>query len=154
MGGEQVMATVHDVAVYILQQRGKMSAMKLQKLVYYSQAWHLVWEDAPLFREEIQAWANGPVVYELDQAHLRRFEVTAGIFKEGDPGNLTSNEKESVDAVLKQYGKLKAFELSELTHREAPWRDARRGLPAGAPCSAPITTSAMYEYYLGLVGTQ
>ena len=44
------MANVHDVAVYILQKRGKMSAMKLQKLVYYSRAWHLVWEDAHIHR--------------------------------------------------------------------------------------------------------
>ena len=34
-----------DVADYILQEHGAMSAMKLQKLVYYAQAWHLVWED-------------------------------------------------------------------------------------------------------------
>jgi uncharacterized phage-associated protein len=56
------MVSVDDVAAYILEQRGPMSAMKLQKLVYYSQAWSLVWEDRPLFREEIQAWASGPVV--------------------------------------------------------------------------------------------
>ena len=37
------MATVHDVAAYILMRRGQMTAMKLQKLVYYSQAWGLVW---------------------------------------------------------------------------------------------------------------
>jgi uncharacterized phage-associated protein len=148
------MANVHDVAVYILQKRGKMSAMKLQKLVYYSKAWHLVWEDAPLFPEEIQAWANGPVVYELYQTHRRRFEVTAGTFKAGNADRLTSSEKESIDAVLDHYGKFKAYELSDLTHRERPWKDARRGIPAGAPCSTPITNVAMYEYYLGLVGTQ
>jgi hypothetical protein len=30
-----------------------MSAYKLQKLVYYSQAWHLVWADEPLFAARI-----------------------------------------------------------------------------------------------------
>jgi uncharacterized phage-associated protein len=63
------MVSVHDVAVYILQKRGKMSAMKLQKLVYYARAWHMVWEDAHLFREDIEAWANGPVVRELYNVH-------------------------------------------------------------------------------------
>src|SRR3954447_1771040 len=43
-----LMATAHDVAAHILSQSSPMSAMKLQKLVYYSQAWHLAWEDAPL----------------------------------------------------------------------------------------------------------
>ena len=42
-----------------------MSTMKLQKLCYYSQAWALVWDDAPLFNEDFQAWANGPVCPEL-----------------------------------------------------------------------------------------
>lgn len=54
--------TVFDVAEYILEQHGEMTSMKLQKLVYYCQAWHLAWSDEPLFRESIEAWANGPVV--------------------------------------------------------------------------------------------
>lgn len=48
--GENAMAGAIDVAAYILAQRGPMTAMKLQKLVYYSQAWHLVWEEEPLQR--------------------------------------------------------------------------------------------------------
>jgi uncharacterized phage-associated protein len=148
------MANVHDVAVYILRKQGQMSAMKLQKLVYYAKAWHLAWEDAPLFPEEIQAWANGPVVYDLYKLHRGRFDVNPRTFRSGKPDNLTENEKESIDAVLGHYGRMKAYELSELTHREAPWRDARGGLPAGAACSEPITDVAMYEYYLGLIGTQ
>lgn len=56
------MANVRDVADYILAQRGPMSAMKLQKLVYYSQAWHLTWAEEPIFDARIEAWANGPVV--------------------------------------------------------------------------------------------
>ena len=43
------MATVHDVAAFILERLGSMTAMKLQKLCYYSHAWHLVWEERPLF---------------------------------------------------------------------------------------------------------
>ena len=51
---------VFDVAAYILEQKGSMTTMKLQKLVYYSQAWSLVWDEKPLFEEAIEAWANGP----------------------------------------------------------------------------------------------
>ena len=49
------MANVFDVADYILKECGEMPALKLQKLVYYSQAWSLVWDEAPLFEEEIEA---------------------------------------------------------------------------------------------------
>ena len=50
------MADVYDVAAYILKQRGPLTAMKLQKLVYYSQAWSIVWDDDAVFSEEIEAW--------------------------------------------------------------------------------------------------
>lgn len=53
------MATVLDVASYILEKQGGTTAMKLQKLCYYSKAWHLVWEERPLFTNRNEAWANG-----------------------------------------------------------------------------------------------
>ena len=61
------MASVQDVAAYILEKQGGMTAMKLEKLVYYSQSWSLVWDEKPLFGEDIQAWANGPVMYALTE---------------------------------------------------------------------------------------
>lgn len=59
------MATANDVAQYVLEQSGKMTTIKLQKLVYYCQAWSLVWTESPLFDDRIEAWANGPVVPSL-----------------------------------------------------------------------------------------
>ena len=50
------MAEVLDVAAYILKKQGPMTAMKLQKLVYYCQAWSLVWQSKPLFPNDIEAW--------------------------------------------------------------------------------------------------
>jgi len=63
------MANVFDVARYILKHTGPVTAWKLQKLVYYSQAWSLVWDVRPLFPERIEAWANGPVCPELYAQH-------------------------------------------------------------------------------------
>ena len=57
--------SVFDVAAYILDKLGPISTIKLQKLVYYCQAWSLVWDEEPLFSERIEAWVNGPVVREL-----------------------------------------------------------------------------------------
>ncbi len=67
--------SVHDVAAYILKKQGEMSAMKLQKLVYYSQAWSLVWDEKPLFRAQVEAWANGPVARSLYDKHRGQFAV-------------------------------------------------------------------------------
>jgi uncharacterized phage-associated protein len=143
------MASVHDVAAYILQKHGRMTAMKLQKLVYYSQAWSLVWDEAPLFLEPIEAWANGPVVRDLYEHHRGRFNVDN--WPRGDPSALTADQRETIDAVLAYYGKQSSLWLSALTHEEAPWRNARGGLPPGAPGGHMITHEAMAEYYSSLV---
>jgi uncharacterized phage-associated protein len=142
------MPTVHDVAAYILEKMGEMTAMKLQKLVYYAQAWSLVWDEKPLFRERIEAWANGPVVPALYQEHRGQFRV--GIWSRGDSSALSAEAKDTIDAVLAFYGKKSSQWLSDLTHSERPWQDARRGLASGEHGNQVINIGAMHEYYSGL----
>ena len=143
------MATAHDVVVYILKKQGEMTAMKLQKLVYYCQAWSLIWDEEPLFRERIEAWANGPVVPELYRVHRGQFKVRT--WPKGDPRHLKPHQKETIDAVLGYYGDKSSQWLSNLTHVEDPWRDARKGLLPGDRSIRNITLAAMAEYYGSLV---
>ena len=42
-----------------------MSNLKLQKMLYYEQGFHLAAFDTPLFDENIEAWMFGPVVPEV-----------------------------------------------------------------------------------------
>lgn len=144
------MATVLDVARYILDKQGSMTAMKLQKLTYYSKAWHLVWEEQSLFPDRIEAWANGPVSPLLYSAHRGKFRVEPAEIQ-GNTEALTDVEKESIDSVLGFYGEMRAMELSELTHREDPWKCTRDGLPMGASSNAVITEATLAEYYGALV---
>ncbi len=140
-------ASVFDVAALILKRSGSMTTMKLQKLVYYCQAWSLVWDEEPIFREEICAWANGPVVPRLFAYHRREFMIRSIHRRIGDPDNLSKDQVETVDAVLKFYGGKSAQWLSDLTHNEAPWRDARRGLGDDDRRSPVIALDSMREYY-------
>jgi len=126
--------------------------MKLQKLVYYSQAWSLVWDGEPLFDEKIQAWVYGPVVYELYEEHRGTYHV--GEWPRGEPDNLTPNQRETVDAVLAAYGDKSAFELSSMTHSEDPWKSARAGLDPGEQGGCEITLDAIHEYYSGLLAAR
>jgi uncharacterized phage-associated protein len=142
------MANVYDVASYILEKLGSITAMKLQKLVYYAQAWSLVWDEAPLFKERIEAWANGPVVPDLYDYHKGQFTLQE--IPKGDPSNLSENERETVDKVLEFYGDKSSQWLSDLTHKEDPWLDARKGIPAGQRSNQEITHASMMEYYSGL----
>ncbi|KAA3609356.1 MAG: DUF4065 domain-containing protein [Planctomycetota bacterium] len=143
------MASVFDVAAYILAKRHRMTAMKLQKLVYYSLAWSLVWDEEELFREPIEAWTYGPVCPDLYQAHKGQFIVTE--IPNGDPNALTEDQRETIDAVLDGYGKATALRLSQLTHQERPWKEARKGLSDEVFSTREIDLNLMTEYYSNLV---
>ncbi|MCY4283977.1 MAG: DUF4065 domain-containing protein [Thiotrichales bacterium] len=139
------MANVLDAAAYILDRQGSMTTWKLQKLVYYSQAWSLVWDDDVLFPEEIEAWANGPVVRALYNTHRGKYRVSC--LSGGDVDALTDEQRETVDAVLAFYGDKSPQWLSDLTHMEAPWQSARRGAPDGERGNAVIAKESLAEYY-------
>ena len=143
----ELSVSVHDVAAFILQQHGEMTAMKLQKLVYYSQAWSLVWDEAPLFNEPIEAWANGPVVRALYLRHQGEFKVSNW---RGDPSKLSEAQQETILKVLEFYGDLPSQALSDLTHQESPWLEARQGLSATERGQRVIEHAAMAEYYSSL----
>ena len=125
-----------------------MSTMKLQKLVYYCQAWSLVWDEQPLFAEQIQAWANGPVIPDLFEAHKGHFSVSD--WPLGNIENLSANQIESIDAVLNHYGDKSGQYLSDLTHLERPWKCAREGLASTERGSNEIPLDSMLEYYEGI----
>lgn len=141
------MVSVFDVAAYILNKNGSMTAMKLQKLVYYAQAWSLVWDERPLFRNQIEAWANGPVCPALYRKHRRKYRVSRRDFPGANAHRFTRDQRETLDAVLRHYGDRSPVWLSELTHSERPWIDAREGLEPGERGSNEITLVAMGEYY-------
>ena len=144
------MATVFDVAKYILNHAGPMTTMKLQKLVYYCQAWSLAWDGVPLFEEDFQAWANGPVCPELFETHRGRFWLTENFYDNYKSNCFTDPEKETMNAVIDGYADKEPQWLSELTHKERPWRETRKGIKPGEPCSFIIDKELMQEYYEGL----
>lgn len=141
----RTMANVFDVAAYILQQQGAMTTWKLQKLVHYSQAWSIVWDDDALFPEDIKAWANGPMVRELYDAHRRMYRMSC--MRKGSPDALNRDQRETLDSVLSFYGDKSPQWLSDLTHMEDPWQSARRVVPEGERGNTIIPKQDLDEYY-------
>ncbi|MDL2224642.1 DUF4065 domain-containing protein [Eubacteriales bacterium OttesenSCG-928-M02] len=147
------MASVLDVASYILHKQGQMTSMKLQKLVYYSQGWSLAWDDVPLFDEDFEAWANGPVCPRLFGFHRGLFVLEPDHFDQFGikyDAELDENQRETIDIVLEYYGEKEPYWLSTLSHTETPWKDARKGFAPGTPSSEVITKESMQLYYGGL----
>lgn len=115
--------------------------MKLQKLAYYSQVWSLVWLRAPLFTEHFEAWAQGPVAPALFQAEKYGPPLAVG------DRPLAVEQIQVVTEIVRAYGARSGDWLSQLTHRERPWTDARAGLPDSAESDRRITNEAMLRYY-------
>lgn len=140
--------TVFDVAAYIIKKMGAMSAMKLQKLVYYCQAWSLVWDEKPLFKERVEAWANGPVVRELFNFHRGQFQISS--IQIGNPDLLQDFQRETIDAVLDYYGDKGAQWLIDLTRMEEPWKITRKGMPCRERGNRAISLDLIADYYSSL----
>ena len=126
--------------------------LKLQKLVYYAQAWYLAFNDKPLFDDPIEAWVHGPVVptlYETFKEFGRR-PIDITVEKIDVPFGVMKHLTE----VFGTYGKFSAFDLETLTHSELPWINARQGLPPDAPSNNRISLDDMKAFYRGLLNEQ
>jgi uncharacterized phage-associated protein len=145
MAEEVSMVTVHDVAAAVVQRLGAMTAMKLEKLVYYCQSWHLARTGNALFSEAFEAWRQGPVAPALYRLHKRRYTLSS--WEHGNAANLDDAQRTSIDWVVAEYGRFSAIELSRMTHNELPWRMARGGLPDSASCDAQIDLNIVKEFY-------
>ena len=140
--------SVVDVATYILERTDTITTMKLQKLAFYSQAQHLAQYGVQLFPEDFQAWRGGPVVPELYALHRGKFLIRPGELEDGDSSTLTDDERSVIDNVCAAMGHATGAELSERTHRESPWLDARDDRKPSEPSDTVITQDAMHSYYL------
>lgn len=114
-----------DVAKFFLAQSNEeagdlVSNLKLQKLVYYAQGFHLAVYDEPLFTDSIEAWTHGPVVPNVYH-HYKQFG--SGSIPAPIDFNLEAFSPEQVELlneVQQIYGQYSAWRLREMTHEEAP----------------------------------
>lgn len=143
-------ASVLDVAAYIIE-KVKLrteTTFWLQKLVYYSQVSSLVNFKTPLFHQKIEAWANGPVVRELFEKHRGVKKLSAWNTKDlGNPSVLNRNQRLSIDWALDKYASLSGEILSDLTHNEKPWNQARSGFNNQEFCNNEITHQMLSDFY-------
>jgi len=142
------MTTADAVADYLIalaHQRGEsLNNLKLQKLLYYAQAWHLALHDEPLFPEKFQAWATGPVIpviyWRFDDFGIRDIELerTPEIPEELEP---------LLSEVVELYAPFDEYKLASMTYRESPWMTAHRGYDLGDPCDVELDENEMRSYF-------
>lgn len=137
-----------DVASLIIARSDSpvLDALQLQKLLYYTQAWHLAITDEPLFDEKVKAWKNGPVVPQVWHQRKER-RSRERVWQDVSNIDVSPFDLSIIDAVITKYGGFSGEELSNLTHNESPWKDARLGLDPGEISYQEISPAAMGAYY-------
>ena len=144
------MASVFDVAAYILEKKGEITTLTLQKLVYFAQAWSLGLDETPLFDEKIEAWPNGPVIKDLFDYHRGRHYISS--ISDGDSEKLDEDQRATVDMVLEHYGEKPAYWLERLSDSQPPWIEARGGLSPTEMGDTEITIDSMVHFDSSLLG--
>ena len=145
------MLTCMQVANYLLSKADEeagdaISNLKLQKLVYYVQGFSLAMNDRPMFEDDIFAWQHGPVVPSL--YHAFKNNGAYGIPKpvNFDASAIPEEDRELMDEVYDVYGQFSAWKLRNMTHEEAPWKNA--------PTNGVITKESMKNFFKGLVSDE
>lgn len=142
------MVAAIDVAEHLInlsyEKQNPVSNLKLQKLLYYSQAWYLALFQRPLFEEDFEAWVHGPVVPAIFRYYRNCKWAPIG------KSTAHSNKPDfyaHLEEVWRVYGALQAYQLEHLTHSEEPWKIARAGLQPDASSNAVITKPSMQAFY-------
>ena len=101
----------------------RLTNLKLQKLLYYQQGYHLAVFGTPLFDEDIEAWMYGPVVPcvydEFSNSGSNALPITTS-------NVIRLNEEEEIlfNQVYRAYRDFSAIGLMNRTHNEQPWQQA------------------------------
>lgn len=139
-----------DIAKYMLvvahENGDVITNLKLQKLLYYAQAWHLVKKGVPLFEDAIEAWEFGPVVRAVynEYKEFNRMPIDIEVGQE-EVNVLDKETQEYMDDYLWEFLDYSATSLVRMTHEEDPWINV---YDKNEPKKNPeITTESMREYY-------
>lgn len=144
--------TAYDVAAYFVRLDDARDAedgitnLKLQKLVYYAQGYHLAYFGVPLFSNRMEAWQYGPVVPDLYDtlSCFGRNPVDLDVVQ-GKLGyavaefSFAGETKNLLDSVFEQLGQFSAWKLMEMTHEEEPWKST--------PIREEITNDKLKAYF-------
>lgn len=129
-----------------------MSVLKLHKILYYIQAWHLAIFKTEIFDSYFEAWVHGPVNPEV----FKRYVDTKTMYSPVTPTDLrfvdqfstiTSHATQHIENVMGAYAHLSGPQLEELTHSEDPWITARGGLKSFERCTNTIDRNLMISFY-------
>jgi uncharacterized phage-associated protein len=122
-----------------------ISNLKLQKLLYYSQAWYLALHGKRLFPDDFEAWIRGPAQPGVYAKYKQYGSGPVDVSTPAPP--VPPSIKKHIREVFEVYGGFSAYDLERLSCEEEPWREARGGIERDAPCDRVIDAATMKRFY-------
>lgn len=141
---------------YIVKHFGSMSHLKLQKLLFYCDAYHLAYFGEELITDRFQAWVHGPVSRKVYDRLKDKSILYSDLKYEPKPDDidvdiefdkLTSDQKALLTDVLTELSTWTGFQLESATHNEAPWKKARSGYGPADRCEVLISKETTRDFY-------
>ena len=136
---------------YILGKVNGAGALKLQKLLYYSQAYFLAVHNKPLFNDDFEAWVDGPVIPSVygcfkEESRFSGILRSAEVIKEEEL-ELDDAELNTLNEVIAHFSRMTGSWLSDLTHKERPWIQTRTGLSTTEASNRKINKDLIRQVY-------
>ena len=155
---KQELKTIDSIKLieYLLAKLGTTSHLKLQKLLYYIEAWHLVFFEQSIIDDNFEAWVHGPVSTKVWHRLKNHSKLYDGLYLKEHLIDSTIQEVESylakdqiefISDLLKEYGNKTSYYLENLVHSELPWLEARKGYKTDDKCTEVISKKIMKDYY-------
>ncbi len=142
-----VFCLANSVVRYCNQRDIPVSNLKLQKLVYYVEAFFLALNNESLFKDDFEAWVHGPVVPKLYDKYKGQLNIEHDV--EGCFFKFSSTEEEDLfTGILGAYAEEETCALEARTHQEKPWQEVREGLDRHTHSDKTICRDTMAQYYL------
>ena len=124
-------------------EREGVTNLKLQKILYFAQAYYLAKLGKPLFADKIEAWEYGPVVPDV----YKKFKSYGSdpIISEEDKSSISEEDKENLKTVWSTFGGYSASRLVDISHAHTPWKEAN------ISSDKTISHKSLKEYYSPLL---
>jgi len=141
---------------YFINIVGDITALTLQKLLYYAQAFYYAIYNEVLFTDDCQAWVHGPVFPEIYHKYKEYgYNPINNMIEESEDNFdlLTSRERNFLDAIISSFGCYSGILLREMTHNEKPWIEARGNLHPSDKSAIVIDRNVINEYFSSVIKT-
>ena len=150
MSNKKVIQVANFFITKAKEDREEITNKKIQKLLYYAQAWSVTLRNKKIFSNNIQAWVHGPavtVVYDKFSKYGMK-DLTKYYDEENlEIKSLTADDIVLLEEIWDVYGKYSANDLEVMSHSEQPWQNARKGLEPYEPSTHVISTTSMKAHY-------